>query len=120
MSLPRTNLTNSTYTPWVNEADAAVSFVTAIPVLHDSAASVEVIYSGLDDVDGTVKLTGSNSGDYTRSRDLTYDVVTMTTANSSILFNVNQIGYGYIHLIYDAGGNTAGTITAHLVRKQTS
>jgi len=120
MSLPRTNLTSSESSAWVDAADAAVSFVTAVPVMMDGSASVEVVYTGLDAADGWVRLQASNSGDQTRARDLTISAATMTTANSSILFNINEIGYSYLHLVYDAGSNSAGSITARLTRKQTS
>ena len=120
MSLPRTNLTTSESTAWVKSAPADTSFVTAVPVLMDGKAAVEVVYAGLDAADAYVRIKASNSGDSTRARDLTTLAQTMTTANSSILFNVFDIGYSYLHLEYDAGSNTDGTITAHLSRKQTS
>ena len=120
MSLPRTNLTSTENQPWVNSVSAAASFVTAAPVLMDGSAAIEIVYSGVDGVDGWLRLQGSNSGDQTKAKDLTLAATTMTTAASSILFNVSQIGYGYIHLVYDAGSNTTGTITARLTRKQVS
>jgi len=106
--------------PWVNGVDAATSFVASTAVLMDEAAGVEIIYSGLDAADAYVKLQGGNSADITRARDLTDFVTTMTTANSSILFNVSKIGFNYMYLVYDAGTNSKGTITAHLSRKQKS
>ena len=120
MSLPRANLTSSESSAWISAADAAVSFVTAVPVMMDGSASVEVVYTGLDAADGYIRLQASNSGDQTRARDLTISPSTLTTANSSILFNIEKIGYGYIHMVYDAGSNSTGSITARLTRKQTS
>ena len=120
MSLPRMNLTASENVAWVSSAQADTSFVTGVPVLMDDRAAIEIVYTGLDAADAWVKLQASNSGDATRARDLASDVITMTTANSSILFNVYQVGYGYIHLVYDAGSNTKGSVTARLTRKQKS
>ena len=120
MSLPRTNLTSSENLAWVKSAAADTSFVASAAVLMDEAASVEVIYADLDAADAYVKLQGGNSGDYTRARDLRDYVTTMTTANSSILFNVSDVSFNYIYLVYDAGSNSKGTITAHLSRKQKS
>ena len=119
MSLPRTN--NQSQSPaWVNSAPADTSFVTGIAVLHEDRAAVEVIYTGLDAADATIRLKASNSNDINRARNLTDDVCTMTTANSSILFNIKEMGFTFLHAEYDAGSNTAGAVTVHLSRKQKS
>ena len=119
MSLPRANKTGQG-SLWVDSAPADTSFVTAAPLLMDGRAAVEVVYSGLDAADAYVRLWGSNSGDFTKARCLTDEAATLTTANSAILFNIFEIGYSYLHLEYDAGANTTGSIDADLARKQTS
>ena len=119
MSIPRMNQA-SQGSIWVDSAPAATSFTTAIAVLHDQRAGIEVIYSGLDAADAYVRLHASNSGDATRARRLTELPATLTTANSSVLFNVTEMGYNFIHLEYDAGANTAGAVDVYLSRKQTS
>jgi len=105
---------------WVDSAPADTSFVTGVPVLMDEVAAVEVVYTGLDKADATVRMKAGNSNDATRARCLTVDPQTMTTANSSILFNISQMGYNYLYLEYDAGSNSAGAINAYLSRKQKS
>ena len=119
MSLPRINRQDEG-TPWVNSAPADTSFVTGVPVLMDTKASVEVIYSGLDAADATVWMKASNQNNSAAPRCLTPNPSTLTTANSSVLFNISQMGYSYLYLDYDAGSNTDGAITARLVRKETS
>ena len=119
MSIPRFNRTGQGNL-WVDSAPADTSFTTGIDVMIDGRAAVEVVYTGLDAADGYVRLLGSNSGDVLKARCLTGEPTTLTTANSSILFNVFEIGYNYLHLQYDAGANTAGSIDATLSRKQTS
>lgn len=113
MSLPRPS-------KWVDSAPAATSFTTAIPVLMDEMAGVEVVYSGLDAADAYVRLKASNSGDITRARNLTDFASTMVTTNSAILFNIFNAAYHYLHLEYDAGSNTDGAINVYLSRKQKS
>ncbi len=116
MSLPRSN----EVTPWVNAAAADTSFVTGVPVLMDERAAIEVVYTGLDAADAYIQLKGSVSGEIAKARNLTDYASTLTTANSSILFNVGDIGYSWLHVVYDAGANTAGSITIDLTRKQKS
>ena len=119
MSIPRFNKTGEGNL-WVNSAPADASFTTGIELLHDSNAAVEVVYTGLDAADATVRLKASNSNDVDRARNLTAAPSTLTTANSSYLFNIEEANYGYLHLVYDSGSNSAGSVYAYVVRKQRS
>jgi hypothetical protein len=111
--IPRPNV-------WVQSAAAASSFTTMVPVLNDYSASVQVVYKGLDAVDGCIRLKGSNDEVVANAQNLTDDPSTMTTATSSILFNIDRMGFGYLLAEYDAGSNSTGTVSLFLVRKQIS
>ena len=116
MSLPRSN----EQTPWVDSAPADTSFVTGIPVLMDGSAAIEVVYSGIDATNGNIRLKGSVSGEIAKARNLTDYASTFTATAAAFLFNVSDIGYSWIHVVYVAGSNTAGSVTVDLTRKQTS
>ena len=116
MAIPRAN-SQAEGTPWVNSAPADTTFSVDVPVMIDGMASVEVVYSGLDAADGSIRLKASNSRNSSTARNLTTDAYTLTTANSSIFFNIYGIGYNYLHAMYDPGSNSTGGITLYLARK---
>lgn len=119
MSLPRFNQSGQV-SAWTSSAPADTSFVTAIPVINDANAAIEVVYKGLDAADAYMRLRASNSGDYLSATPLSETACTFTTAAGFSLFNVKDIGYAYIHAEYDAGSNTDGTVTLYVTRKQQS
>ena len=113
MSLPREQ-------KWVNSAAAGTSFTTSIQVLADYCGSVHCVCSGLDAADGWFRVKGDNSNDASNAENLTTDASTMTTASTGVLFNIDQIGYRYLVLEWDAESNTKGAINVYLTRKQRS
>lgn len=88
---------------------------TVAVVLHaplNQAASMQIIWAGLDDVDAVIKLRGSKNG--TDWSDLVYAGVGSKTLDSpadSQLFEIPKVSYEFINIAYDKGSNTTGTIT---------
>ena len=113
MSLPR-NIT------WVQSATAAASFTTSIAVEMDYSGSVQLVYKGLDATDATFRLQANNDEVITNSSNLTNTASTLTTAASSVLYNIDKIGFKFLVCEYDAGSNSAGTVSIFRVRKQVS
>lgn len=95
---------------------ASASFTTNFHVFNYSNAAIQVIWSGLDATNGTVRCRASNklAGNY---QNLTANPVTLTTAAGEHIFNIYDIGYGYIQLYYDNASNTTGSFEVVSVRK---
>lgn len=96
--------------------DASVSFTTQLEWTNHDSGAIQVVWSGINGTDSTVRLRGSSDG--SNWSNLTADPTTLTTAGNQ-LFNFlgGAVGYEYVQVYYVAATSTAGTITTTANRK---
>lgn len=98
------------------QISAAASYSTALEVQNYSNAAVQVIWSGVDATNGTIRCKASNR--YTTDfQNLSQYPITMVASAGNHMFNIYDIGYSYLQIYYDPGSNTAGTIDLVATRK---
>lgn len=108
MAIPRYDLI-------VQSLTAGASYTTSFEVLNYNQCAVQLVWSGLDSAVGTFRLKASNDG--TNWENLTTFPYTMISASDNHLFNMYQIGYGYMQVAYGAVSNTTGTLALKITRK---
>lgn len=100
-----------------NGYDAAVSFTTQLEWTNHDSGAIQVIWSGLNATNGTVRLRATVDG--SSWDNLTTDPKTLTVSSGNQIFNFTggDIGFENVQIVYAAGSNTVGTVTALANRK---
>lgn len=105
------------------DQDAATSFTAQFATLNHQLGSIHVIYSSMSTETGTIQVRGTNdvtartSPSTAKWSSLTPTVTTLVSSCDNRLFNIPNIGYSFMQLIYAANSNTSGTINAYVVLK---
>lgn len=94
---------------------ASNSYTTSFEVLNYNQCAVQVIWSGLNATNGSVRLLASNDG--VNYQNLTTNATTMVSATDNHIFNMYSIGYGEMRVYYSPGSNTTGLINIKTLRK---
>lgn len=106
--------TKYTKTVTLSAADGSVNVVFRNLYKYDSV-KVSVSWTGLDAVDGTMKLQedDGNSGFV----DIPTLSETLAAASGNVAFQHRDFGGGQVRLVYDVGTATAGSLTVFLTAK---
>ncbi len=100
-----------------NGYDAAVSFTTQLEWTNHDSGAIQVVWSGINANNGTVRLRATVDG--SSWCNLTTDPTTLTVSSGNQVFNFTggDIGFESVQVVYVAASNTVGTITATANRK---
>ena len=104
---------------------AASAYSQNISVQNFDNFGIQVIWSGIDTITGTLKLMGGSVDSTSESQFsiLTDDVTTMVASNNSVatndnaLFNVTDCSYNYVKVVYTPNSNTTGMLDVHITKK---
>lgn len=95
---------------------ASASFTTAIDFLNFDNGSIQVVWSGFDQATGTIRLRGSII-DASTYDSLTVNPQTLVATAGNQVYNITDIGYEKVQVVYAANTVSTGTVDIYCTRK---
>ena len=110
----------------VSSQAAGATFTAQFATLNYQLGAIQVIYSSMSTETGTIQVRGSNdilartSPSTAKWSSLQPTVTTLVSSCDNRLFNIPDIGYSFLQLIYTPNSNTSGTFSSYVVLKSYS